>query len=138
MNILVQLSNEHAHLHTHLERIQAAAEALDTARLRAALLAAQRALGDELDAHIRQEEAVVFTVASEALGDELIQLFRQEHAEVRELRDAIYAQLPREEVSRAAALRLCDLILAHQEREDVMLFPSVRAALNATTGDQDL
>ena len=128
MDLLQQLSEEHVDLRIHLERIQAAAEMSTTAEITAALLAAQDALGRHLDDHIRQEEAHVFAGADEVLGEELVRLFREEHQEVRRLRDTVFTQLMRGEIHRDAVLRLCDLILDHQQREDLMLFPCARTA----------
>jgi hemerythrin-like domain-containing protein len=129
MDVLAQLSREHEQLRAHLERIRAAAEARDDEQLRAALWAASTALTDELDHHIAQEEAEVFAAVSEALGEGLLEPFREEHVEVRLLRDEVLAAVERGKASHAAALRLCELILDHQQREDLMLFPSARGTI---------
>ena len=126
MDILTQLSGEHEQLRAHLERIQAAAEARDDERLLAALCAAHAALTDELDSHIAVEEAEVFATVSEELGEGLLMPFREEHVEVRLLRDEVLASVKRGVAPRAAALALCELILNHQQREDMALFPSAR------------
>ncbi len=129
MDILTQLSSEHEQLRAHLERIQAAAEARDDERLRAALRAAHTALTDELDHHIAQEEAEVFATVSDELGEGLLEPFREEHVVVRLLRDEALAAADRGESPHAAALQLCELLLNHQQREDLMLFPSAREVL---------
>ncbi len=129
MDVLTQLSGEHEQLRAHLERVQAAAEAHDDERLRAALRAASAALSDELDHHIAQEEAEVFAAVSEELGEGLLEPFREEHVEVRLLRDEVLEAAERGKAPHAAALRLCELILNHQQREDLMLFPSAREVL---------
>lgn len=131
MDVLTQLSGEHEQLRAHLERIQAAAEARDDERLRAALRAAHAALTDELDHHIAQEEAEVFAAVSEALGEDMLDPFREEHVEVRLLRDEALAAVARGEAPHAAALGLSDLLLNHQQREDLVLFPSAREFLAA-------
>lgn len=131
MNVLTQLSDEHDQLRAHLERIQAAAEAHDDQALRAALLAAGTSLADELDAHIALEEGEAFPAIAEALGEGLVVPFREEHREVRMLRDTVLAALTLGRAPHAAALRLCELILDHQQREDHMLFPSALEAVPA-------
>ena len=136
MNVLTQLSDEHDQLRAHLERIQAAAEAHDDQALRAALLAAKAALTDELDAHIALEEGEAFPAIAEALGEGLVVPFREEHREVRMLRDTALAALTLGRAPHVAALRLCELILDHQQREDHMLFPSAREAVPAQQLDR--
>ena len=131
MDVLTRLSGEHEQLRAHLERIQAAAEAHDDAAVRAALREARVALTDELDAHIILEEAEAFAAIGEALGEGLIEPFREEHVEVRMLRDEVFAAVERGQAPHAAALGLCDLILNHQQREDLVLFPSAREAVPA-------
>lgn len=131
MDVLTQLSGEHEQLRAHLERIQAAAEARDDKRLHVALATARGALTDELDAHITLEEAEAFATMSEALGEGLIEPFREEHVEVRVLRDEVLAAVERGEAPHAKALGLCELILNHQQREDLMLFPSAREVMAA-------
>lgn len=128
MDTLTQLTHEHDALRVHLERIEAAAEAQATATLTASLESARAALTAELDAHIALEEAEAFTPIAETLGAGLVAPFYEEHGEIRATRDEVYALLARGEAPYAQALRLCDLILAHQQREDMMLFPSAREA----------
>lgn len=136
MDVLTQLSDEHEQLRVHLERIQTAAETRDDKRLRAALRDAHVALTDELDHHIAQEEAEVFAVVSEELGEGLLEPFREEHVEVRLLRDEVLSAAERGESPYATALRLCDLILNHQQREDLVLFPSAREVVPTTGVDR--
>lgn len=131
MDVLTRLSGEHEQLRAHLERIQAAAQARDDEALRAALREARTALTDELDAHIILEEAEAFAAIGEALGEGLIEPFREEHVEVRVLRDEVFAAVERGQAPYRAALELCDLILNHQLREDLVLFPSAREAVPA-------
>jgi hypothetical protein len=50
--------------------------------------------------------------------------FREEHIEIRALRDDILAAAERGETLHTLVLKLCDLILNHQCREDLGLFPS--------------
>lgn len=126
MDTLAQLSQEHDALRIFLERIEAAAEARDTVALSVSLEVARAALTTDLDAHISVEEAEAFSPIAEALGVGLVAPFYEEHVEIRATRDEVYTRLERDEAPYAQALRLCDLILAHQQREDLMLFPSAR------------
>jgi hemerythrin-like domain-containing protein len=129
MDMMAQLSREHEILRAHLERIESAAAARNADELRACLYAAHDALNDELDGHIATEEAEAFSAIAETMGDGLLTPFYDEHVEIRALRDDIYTQLARGEAPYSLCLRLCELILAHQQREDMMLFPSAREAL---------
>ena len=131
MDVLAQLTHEHQDLSTYIERIQTAAEARDAAALTAHLEAARAALTDELDAHIAVEEAQVFAAAGDALGEGLVAPFYEEHVEIRSLRDEVFAVLARGGAPFEPSLSLCELILAHQQREDMMLFPSARDAVPA-------
>jgi hemerythrin-like domain-containing protein len=126
MDELTQLSHEHDDLRALLAPIQSAAEARDAAALTASLSAARVALTDDLDAHIATEEARVFSAIAGTLGNGLVAAFYDEHAEIKGIRDAIYARLARGEAPYEPSLRLCELIQEHQQREDLMLFPSAR------------
>jgi hemerythrin-like domain-containing protein len=129
MEVLTRLSAEHETLRALLEGIASAAEAQDSAALTSRLETARAALTDDLDAHIAVEEAEAFAAISQTLGEDLVLPFCEEHVEIRALRDEIYERLARGEAPYGSSLRLCDLILAHQQREDMMLFPSAREAL---------
>lgn len=126
MDILTRLSHEHDDLRALLAPIEAAAEARDAAALAASLSAARPALTDDLDAHIAAEEAEVFSAITKTLGDGLVANFYDEHVEIRAIRDEIYAGIARGEAPFGPSLRLCELIQEHQQREDLMLFPSAR------------
>jgi hemerythrin HHE cation binding domain-containing protein len=125
MDVLTRLSREHADLRIHIERIASAAEARDALALATNLDAARAALTSELDSHITVEETEAFA----AMGEDLVAPFYAEHMEIRALRDAVFAQLKQGETPYGLSLDLCELVLAHQQREDLMLFPSVREAL---------
>lgn len=128
MDVLTRLSHEHADLRTYIERIASAAEARDAATLAASLEAAHAALTIELDSHITVEETEAFTGIREELGEGLVAPFYEEHTEIRALRDDVFARMARGEAPYGLCLNLCELILAHQQREDLMLFPSAREA----------
>lgn len=131
MDTLDRLSREHEDLRALLAPVESAAEARDAAALAASLEAARGALTDELDSHIVLEEAEVFTPTAAHLGEELVAVFYEEHNEIRATRDDIFARLARGEAPYRPSLRLCELILAHQQREDLMLFPSAREVMGS-------
>jgi hemerythrin superfamily protein len=95
----------------------------------AALHDSQAALTVELDEHIAFEEAHVFAPIDETLGDGLTNPFREDHREIGALRDEVYAHASRGIAAHDACLRLCEALLDHQQREDLMLFPTAREAL---------
>lgn len=129
MDILTQLSSEHDDLRALLTRIESAAEARDAAALAQSLELSRAALTTELDAHIATEEAEAFAAIADALGEGLVAPFRADHAEIRATRDEVYERLGRGEPPYEASMRLCALLLSHQMREDLMLFPSAREAV---------
>jgi hemerythrin-like domain-containing protein len=129
MDVITQLSNEHAALRVHLEQIELAAESRSAADLSRHLEAARDVLTDELDTHIAVEEGEVFSAAAGTLGDDLVAAFYDEHAAIQALRDEIYRRIAQGQPPFEQSLHLCELILSHQQREDMMLFPSVRTAM---------
>ena len=131
MDVLARLSSEHDTLLPLIVEIQAAAEAGDHATLVARLKSGRAALTGELDAHIALEEDVAFALIAQALGEELVAPFRSEHTEIRALRDETLAGADAGDVPVGRCLQLCDLIQAHMQREDAMLFPSARDAVEA-------
>ncbi len=131
MDVLARLSSEHDTLLPLIVNIQAAAEAGDHATLVARLKAGRAALTGELDAHIALEENVAFALIEQAIGEEFVTPFRSEHTEIRALRDEVLAGADAGDVPFGRCLQLCDLIQAHMQREDAMLFPSARDAVEA-------
>ena len=133
MDVLTRLSHEHEELLPIIVGIQEVTGAGDNAALVARLKAGQTALTDELDAHIALEEDVTFTLIEKALGEEFVALFRTEHTEIRTLRDDVVAGANAGIVPVGLCLQLCELIQAHMQREDTMLFPSAHNALDLYT-----
>jgi hemerythrin-like domain-containing protein len=129
-NVLARLSEEHDTLLPLIVEIQAAAEAQDETALFTELVAGRAALTQELDAHITLEEDVAFSLIGQAIGEEIVTPFRTEHTEIRVLRDEVLSQADAGVAPFNLCLQLCDLIQAHMQREDVMLFPSARGALD--------
>lgn len=129
MDVLARLSSEHDTLLPLMADIQSAAESGDNTTLVEKLKAGRAELTSELDAHIALEEDTLFVSIEEVAGEEFVALFRAEHAEIRGLRDKVLTGADAGDVSVDLCLRLCDLILAHMQREDAMLFPSARTML---------
>lgn len=130
-NVLTRLSDEHDTLLPLIVEIQAAAEAQDKDILITKLIHGREALTNELDAHIALEEDVAFCIIGQAIGEEIVTPFRTEHTEIRTLRDEVLAQAVSGDAPFNLCLQLCDLIQSHMQREDMMLFPSARDALDA-------
>ncbi len=128
-SVLARLSDEHDTLLPLIVEIQAAAEAQDKTALIEQLITGRAALTQELDAHIALEEEVAFSLIGQAIGEGMIAPFRAEHTEIRALRDEVLAQADAGGAPFNNCLQLCDLIQAHMQREDMMLFPSARDAL---------
>lgn len=128
IDVFTTLSQEHETLLPLLLAIQAAAEADDIAALVEKLTAGHQALTAGLDAHIGMEDDVAFAKVEEALGKEVVLPFRLEHHEIRVLRDQMLAGVHVGRVSIDLCLQFCDLIQAHMQREDVMIFPSMCTA----------
>ncbi len=134
-NILARLSDEHDTLLPIVAELQAAAEAQDEVALFDELTTGRAALTQELDAHITLEEDVAFSLIEQSVGEEIITPFRTEHTEIRALRDEILSQADAGIAEFNLCLHLCDLIQAHMQREDMMLFPSVLNALDGEVSD---
>ena len=130
-NVLTRLSNEHDTLLPLIVEIQAAAEVQEKDILITKLINGRTALTNELDAHIALEEDVAFYIIGQAIGEEIVTPFRTEHTEIRALRDEVLAQADSGDAPFSLCLHLCDLIQSHMQREDMMLFPSARDALDA-------
>ncbi len=130
MDLLSHLSDEHRALLALITQLQASAHAGDAKSLAERVMAAHDALTNELDTHIALEESVVFPVISGALGGGLVAAFSDEHREIQALRDDVLSRAGSGTMPSGPVEQLCDLIVAHQQREDQMLFPSARDALD--------
>jgi iron-sulfur cluster repair protein YtfE (RIC family) len=113
-----------------ITNIQQAAEAKDRTALQVHLTAAWDVLTKALDAHMDLEEEVAFPPIGRALGERLLQPFQEEHREIRALRDLLLANAAAGKVPADLCLILCDLIVAHIQREELMLFPSACATFD--------
>jgi hemerythrin-like domain-containing protein len=134
-NVLAKLTDEHDTLLPLIVEIQAATEAQDETALFAQLVTGRAALTQELDAHITLEEDVAFSLIGQVIGEEIVTPFRTEHIEIRALRDEVLSQADSGVVPFNLCLQLCDLIQAHMQREDMMLFQSAREVLNTEALD---
>jgi hemerythrin-like domain-containing protein len=130
-DVVGELYQEHDRLRFLLQRIERAAEASDVAALADALAAGRAALGTELDEHIATEERAVFTTVRDELGEGLVAPFEEEHREIEALRDLVLGWSGASDPPYEQSLELCDRILQHQQREDLMLFPIVRGILSS-------
>ena len=134
-NILSRLTEEHDTLLPIIVELQAAAEAQDSVALFDELITGRAALTQELDAHITLEEDIAFSLIEQSVGEEIVTPFRTEHTEIRSLRDEVLSQSDAGVAPFNLCLQLCDLIQAHMQREDTMLFPSAREALDSQVSD---
>jgi len=128
-NVFTRLSEEHETLLPLILDIQSTAEAANIPALIEKLTLGREELTTELDAHIELEEDVAFASVEEVLGQEIVLPFRAEHDEIRSLRNRVLAGVDAGRISIDLCLQLCDLIQAHMQREDAMLFPSTLAVL---------
>ena len=130
-DVLSRLSDEHDTLLPIIVEIQAAAEAQDASALFDEIAAGRTALTQELDAHIALEEDVAFSFIEQSVEAGIVAPFRTEHTEIRMLRDEVLSQVDSGVAPFNLCLQLCDLIQTHMQREDMMLFPSAKEALQA-------
>jgi iron-sulfur cluster repair protein YtfE (RIC family) len=130
--LIDQLSAEHAELLPCTDKL------LDLVggpgpELRQALENCVAKLQAPLEAHIAQEDDVLFRAYARASGGEgLVGQFRTEHREILALRDELLAARQNGDDRKLAAVtaQLAELLGDHMRREDMMLFPSAREVLN--------
>ncbi len=137
-NVFARLSDEHDTLLPLIVEIQAAAEAQDETALLDELVVGRTALTEKLDTHITLEEDVAFNIIGQVIGEEIVTPFRTEHTEIRALRDEVLSQADAGIAPFNLCLQLCELIHTHMQREDMMLFPSARDALDTEAFDLTL
>jgi iron-sulfur cluster repair protein YtfE (RIC family) len=131
-NLLDRLSAEHADLlpcTAHLIELASS----NSPQLREAIERCASKLGGTLDAHIADEDDVLFPAYARESGDQaLVGQFRDEHRVIETLRNELLAahksQADVQEIANIA-VRLADLLHSHMTREDMVLFPSARQAL---------
>ena len=130
MSVFTSLSDEHRTLLALIADVQQAAEAKDRVALKVHLTAAWDALTGELDAHMSLEEEVAFPSIGRALGEAIPKPFEEEHREIRGLRDLLLEWVAAGKVPLDLCLILCNLIVAHMQREDLTLFPAACESLD--------
>jgi iron-sulfur cluster repair protein YtfE (RIC family) len=125
--VLDRLRAEHAELLPRIERLLELAQ-FQSPALAATLDADLELLGAPLEAHIALEDDVLFPAYAEATGaHSVVEVFSDEHREILKIRNELRAlrQLGVDGKTLATTvLRLTDALMPHQEREEMMLFPS--------------
>ena len=134
-DVLVRFSMEHEQALAALDRLQRAATALDHGDPAEPHLRTVREVCETLCTTVREhnenEERALFPLLGE---DAPCEPFRQEHQVLRELEQRLNAALdgltPERDIP-PVAHALVDLLRAHIQREDEMLFPMARELLGA-------
>jgi iron-sulfur cluster repair protein YtfE (RIC family) len=129
--LIDQLSAEHAELLPCTDRILDVAASAGP-ELRDAIESCIAKLQAPLEAHIAQEDDVLFPAYARASGsDGLVAQFRNEHRDIIALRDEMMTALDSGNARKlgSVAEQLAELLGDHMRREDMMLFPSARDAL---------
>ena len=133
-SLIDALSAEHAELLPEIETLMNVAT-VNASALRAFVGNIAGRIGTPLDEHIEQEDKVLFPAYAGAGGDSgLVDQFGAEHREILSLRDEMLAAYRAGGCDGAAlagvVLRFADLLTSHMAREDMMLFPTMRATLD--------
>lgn len=130
--IIDRLSAEHAELLPCAAKLAELA-AVNSAELGETIGRCSAKLRAPLEAHIDEEDSVLFPAYARECGDEgLVEQFRSEHRDLLALRDELLAAYRDKAAPRrlgGIAARFADLLTSHMTREDMMLFPSARQAL---------
>lgn len=135
--LIDQLSAEHADLLPCTDRLLDLA-ACNGVELREAIEGCLAKLQSPLEAHIAQEDDVLFPAYARASGGEgLVEQFRSEHRDIIALRDELLTALGSNNTRELGTVtaRLAELLGDHMRREDMMLFPSARDALCLQTNE---
>ncbi|MDA8072708.1 MAG: hemerythrin domain-containing protein [Actinomycetota bacterium] len=129
--LIDRLEGEHREVRAALAVLGDLGDAGDAAGLRAALPGYASVLGPGLDEHSRAEDSTLFPAVHEVVGRGVVEAFTVEHGEILAWRDALYEA--RADVERlSAVLELRELLESHLQREEALLFPSIRDALGST------
>jgi hemerythrin-like domain-containing protein len=124
------LSKEHTDVRTLLSGVGEAARLGDAADAGQQINAGRDLLLGGLNEHIRVEDDELFPVIAGALGEGIVGAFVDEHVRILRLRDEVLAGAAVSALPLGACLELCDLLESHTVREDEMLFPAARQALD--------
>jgi len=129
--LIDQLSAEHAELLPCTDKLLDVAAGAGP-ELRETIESCLTKLQAPLEAHIAQEDDILFPAYARASGgDGLVAQFRDEHRDIIALRDELLTALDHDDTRKlgTVAARLAELLGDHMRREDMMLFPSARDAL---------
>ena len=124
------LSKEHTDVRALLSGVAEAAGRGDATGAARQINAGRDLLSGGLDEHIRVEDEELFPAIAGVLGEGITGAFAEEHVHIRRLRDEVLAGAAAPALPLAACLELCDLLESHTVREDEMLFPAARQALD--------
>ncbi|MHB8244976.1 MAG: hemerythrin domain-containing protein [Acidimicrobiales bacterium] len=127
LQLVDELETEHRDVRASLSALAALAEASDDAGLLTALSNCAAVLGIGLDEHTEREDGTLFPFVAEAIGHGVVDVFVGEHVRILALRDRLY-----ESHESGDVLELQSLLESHIEREEAVLFPSVRDLLGGT------
>ncbi len=127
--LIDRLESEHVDVLQALKTVRVAVEAHDGAALREALEASGEEFGTALNLHIEAEDEHLFPQIAEMIGEGMVSVFVDEHVQIKALRDQVYERLAQGETDFDGCAELCELLSAHTQREDQVLFPSARGVL---------
>ncbi len=126
LQLIDDLEREHDDVRGALGALGDLAEGGDVAGLAAALPSVAPVLVAGLDAHSGAEDETLFPAVAEQLGEGVVAAFVAEHAEILAVRDELYRG---GDGAAAVCLQLRALLESHMDREELVLFPSVRELL---------
>lgn len=127
LDLIGQLEHEHDEVRAALARLDGLPAGADLTVVTATLGDLAPVLVAGLDQHSAAEDTILFPALGEGLGA-AAEAFAAEHVDIRAWRDQLYqAATVAERLAAAAELR--ELLQAHMEREENMLFPSARDEL---------
>ena len=127
--LIDRLESEHVDVLHALQMVSAAVEAHDGAALREALEANGEEFGTSLNLHIEAEDDHLFPQIAEMIGEAMVSVFVDEHVQIKALRDQVYERMAQGGTDFDGCAELCDLLSAHTQREDQVLFPAARGVL---------
>ena len=128
--LIDRLESEHVEVMGAVALLRPAIETRDDVALKDALAAGEQALGAALTKHSEVEDDDLFPRIAEMIGQGMVDVFIEEHVRIRRLRDEVYDSMGRGRADFDGCAELCDLLTDHMEREDKVLFPAARGALD--------
>ena len=128
LDLIEQLEQEHRQMRDALAHLAEVPADADLAAVAAALRDLAPVLVAGLDEHSAAEDNTLFPALGEAVGG-AAEAFRAEHDDIRSWRDQLYESPSVGDRLRAGA-ELQELLEAHMDREEAMLFPSARDVLS--------